>query len=184
MIKSKNVKIRETKQGLVKTASYSNYNYSFRIRDGLFVRWGKTLKEDPQVAPAPEILDIEISTKCANGCNFCYKSNTSNGKNMSLDTFKKVLDKFPNNLTQIAIGSDSSGISNPDIFSMMQYARKNGIVPNITVADITKDTAERLAEVTGAVAVSRYKDKNKCYNSVKYLLDAGLNHKIYVKKYT
>lgn len=50
---------------------------------------GKTKEEDPEYAPFPEILDIEVSTIC-NGipnvsgiespCAFCYKSNTKHGR--------------------------------------------------------------------------------------------------------
>jgi hypothetical protein len=161
-----------------------NYNYNFDKKSGKFYRWGKSLKDDPDFAPAPEILDIEVSTICngvpdKNGakkpCSFCYKSNTPNGKNMSLETFKKVIDCYPLFLTQIALGADSECSSNPEIFEMMKYARSNGIVPNITVANISDSTAKKLSEIAGAVAVSRYSDKNVCYDSVKRLTDLGMN---------
>jgi MoaA/NifB/PqqE/SkfB family radical SAM enzyme len=170
MIKSKNVVIKSG----IKHARSENYNYAFRMDNGFFVRWGKTLRDDPVVAPAPEILDIEVTTICKGKCAFCYKSNTLSGKNMSLDTFKTILDKFPTNLTQIAFGADSTMLSNPDLFAMAEYARENNVIPNITAANITKETAERAARTFGAVAISRYRNKDKCYNSVKRLIDAGL----------
>jgi len=68
-----------------------NYNYIFDKTNGFFARWGKTKEEDPQVAPFPEILDLEISagnigTKeemCKAKCEFCSPAktliNTPNG---------------------------------------------------------------------------------------------------------
>ena len=185
MIESKEVKIIQNK---IKVAKYPNYNYIFRLKDGFFVRWGKNIEDNPEVAPAPEILDIEVTTSCSGvegidnkgnitprtPCKFCYKSNTPKGKNMSLDTFKQIINRFSTDLTQIAIGSCSTMLSNPDLFKMAEYARENNIVPNITAADLTKETAERAAKIFGAIAISRYQNKNICYNSVKYLTDAGL----------
>ncbi len=104
----------------------------------------------------------------------CYKSNNSNGYNMPLSTFKEIIDKMPTCLTQVALGADAQCESNPEIWDMMKYARSKGIVPNITVADIADETADKLVEHCGAVAVSRYADKNICYDSIKKLTDRGM----------
>lgn len=74
-----------------------NYTYNFNKKTGLFFRVGKTRDDDPDWSSfGPEIADIEIGTICHQGCEFCYKSNTAIGKNMDLQTFKKVLDKLIN----------------------------------------------------------------------------------------
>lgn len=174
-----------------KVVKSEGYNYVFDKVTGRFARWGKTMEDDPQFAPLPEILDIEITKSC-NGipneqgvespCKFCYKSNTPNGENMSLDTFKKILDKFDivseekkvNCLNQIAFGADATGLANPDLFQMMEYTRLKGVVPNITLANISDEVADKLALLMGAVACSRYDDKNVCYDSVKKLTDRGM----------
>lgn len=159
------------------------YNYIFNYDSGFFIRWGKTKDDDPIMAPFPEILDIEITTKCTGPggklCKFCYKSNTTNGINMSFDIFKNIIDKmkFSNNcigITQCAIGADATCTSNPDIWRMMEYARECSIIPNITVADVSDEVADKLATVCSAVAISRYDDKNICYDSVKKLTDRGM----------
>lgn len=165
------------------TSDYS-YNYNFNEVTGYFIRAGKTLaaKDDPIMAPVPEILDLEVTDVCfgpggkenkPNVCKFCYKSNTPKGSNMSYETFRTIIDKMPW-LTQIAFGADAQGTANPDLFSMMAYARSKGIIPNITIADISDKTANMLSRLCGAVAVSRYEDKNYCYNSIKRLVDYGL----------
>lgn len=173
------LEITETKDS--KKVSSSNYNYFFDKKTGYFERYGATKEEDPTIAPGPEIADIEVTTICngVNGklCKHCYKSNTPKGNNMSLDTFKKIFDAISKNriLTQIAFGADASATANPDLFKMMKYSRDNGVVPNITVADISDEIAEKLASVCGAVAVSRYKDKAPCYNSIQKLSKYGLD---------
>jgi len=156
------------------------YNYNFDENTGYFERWGKTVADDPEFSIfGNEILDIEITDICngVNGkvCPFCYKSNKpTNTNNMSLENFKTVIDKMPKIITQIAIGADAQATANPHIWKMMEYSRSKGIVPNITVADISNDTADKLAKYCGAVSVSLYDDKNYCYDSVKKLVDRGM----------
>ena len=164
--------------GMIKTFRSPDYNYNFDTNNGNFVRWGKDYDDDPKLAPMPEILDFEITEICAGPggipCPFCYKSNTPDkGKYTSFEVAKNVIDKM-SFVTQIAFGVDAQCTSNPDTFKIMEYARSKGIVPNVTVADISNDTADKLAELCGAVAVSRYKDKSYCYNSIKKLTDRGM----------
>lgn len=84
------------------------YKYTFSKKSGRFIRWGKTFADDPKWCPfGPEILDIEVSTICHAGegrsCKFCYKKNTSAGKNMSFDTFKTVLDKVAPTIIELEL---------------------------------------------------------------------------------
>lgn len=190
-----------------KVVRSKNYNYSFDKETGYFERWGEKKEDDPSFSPlGPEIADIEITTKCSglrydgkdHLCKFCYKSNTPNGKNMSFETFKKMIDKFPTykqNMVigtlqndkkiervnkdvfftlQVAFGADSKAESNPDLWKMMDYCREKGIIPNITVAQISDETADKLVSKCGAVAVSRYDNKDICYDTIKKLTDRGL----------
>lgn len=176
-------KVRILSNDNYKICLSKNYNYIFNKKDGSFARWGVTKDDDPNYAPSPEILDCEVSTSCKgipgkNGitspCSFCYKANGPHGRNMSLDTFKKVLDAFPISLTQVAFGADSEAKSNPDLWGMMDYSREKGVIPNITVANVDDETADKLVSHCGAVAVSRYDNKDVCYDSVKRLTDRGL----------
>ena len=171
------VEIRETEEHKIYRSE--NYNMNFNKITGFMQRWGKTKDEDPEYNPFPEILDIEITTVC-NGpnnklCPFCYKSNNPNGHNMTFDQFKNIIDKMPF-LTQIALGADAQGITNPDMFKMMSYARSKGIVPNLTIADVSDDVAKKLANVAGAVAVSVYKHAgyDVAFNSVEKLAKHGM----------
>jgi MoaA/NifB/PqqE/SkfB family radical SAM enzyme len=157
----------------------TDYNWIFNTRNGHFIRWGKTLEDDPKLAPSPEILDIEISTICHQGCEFCYKSNTSRGKNMSFEKFKRILDKFDENLTQVAFGigdirNEKRELVHPELYKIIEYTKERGVIPNITINSyrMTEYDYSKLAELCGAIAVSNY-DINDCFECVKKLNDAG-----------
>lgn len=153
-------------------------NFLFFKDTGQMITWGASVSDDPDYAPFPFILDIEITTKCKGPagklCGFCYKSNNPKGTNMTFKQFKNIIDKMPW-LTQIALGADAQGKANPEMFMMMAYARKKGIIPNITIADVSEKIAGKLAKVSGAVAVSVYKHAgfDVAFDSVKRLIDAG-----------
>jgi len=163
----------------VKRVRTKKYNYDFFLKNGLFIRWGRTYKENPIFSPlGPEIADIEISTIChglGKPCSWCYKSNTAEGTNMSLKQFKRLFKKFPKNLTQIAFGIGDIN-SNPDMFKIFEYARNKNVIPNVTINgwNLLNKYADKLAKVCGAVAVSKYKPKDICYDAVKKLNDRGM----------
>lgn len=169
--------------------SYS-YNSNFNKNNGYFQRWGATEEEDPDTAPVNEILDIEVSTIChgigptmetRRPCPMCYKSNTGRGHNMSLDTFKQIMDKQLKMgvIHQIAIGIGDLD-ANPDLKDMVLYCRNNpyySVIPNITINGmmLTDEWTSFLAENMGAVSVSRYHIPDVCYDAVKKLTDEGLS---------
>ena len=163
---------------IYKTVRSPDYNFNFDKKTGFFARWGATEEDDPLVAPAPEILDLEISYggKCMGNCAFCYKENGGDQpvKNMTLDEFKIIIDKMPKTLTQIAFGIMNIS-TNPDFFAMMEYCNEKGIRPNYTCHgfDVTPEVAEKTAKLCGAVAVSVY-DKEKSFDSIKMFTDAGM----------
>jgi len=80
-----------------KILSSPDYNYIFDKTNGTFMRWGPTISDDPAYAPSPEILDIEVSTICMEGCQFCFlpetKIQTSTGKKAIQDI--KMNDIIP-----------------------------------------------------------------------------------------
>jgi hypothetical protein len=89
-----------TENSTTKTLRSNEINYNFNKVSGMSCVWGTTLEDDPAYSPyGPLIADIEITTICSGinnvPCPFCYKSNTTKGYNMSLETFKKVFDKLP-----------------------------------------------------------------------------------------
>jgi hypothetical protein len=168
------------------------FNSIFDKQSGETAYWGCTLENDPECAPFPMILDMEITTSCygigtvhgrkkdavlkSNPCPFCYKANHPEGRFMSLDKARNILETLPRGLTQIAYGADASLVGNPEWYSIFNLSRGMGFIPNVTVADISDETAEKLASVCGAVAVSWYGDKECCFGSVEALHRYGLKH--------
>lgn len=161
-----------------------SYNCFFCTETGATVRFGKTITEDPDIcALGPEILDVEIVTGfCpqikSKNCEFCYKNNTNKpGKCMLSRQYKTILDKFPNNLMQVALGV--TGVkSNIALEKIISYTLSKLIVPNITIsgADLDKEHAELIASSCGACAVSCYEGaKDVCYNAI-HMLDNARNN--------
>ena len=154
-----------------------SYTQIFNKTTGFNARMGRTVEDDPSWCPlGPEILDFEISINgCPKvggaSCKFCYKNNTDKpATNMTLADFKKVVGKFPRNLSQIALGI--TGVqTNPDFVEMLRWLREDmGIVPNYTLsgADLNDEIFEATLKYCGRVAVSVYEtDKNLCYNTIK-----------------
>lgn len=162
----------------VKILKSENYNFVFKKNDGFFARWGKTEEDDGDFnIGLPEIADIEISTICNQGCAFCYKANTTKGDNMSLDTFKKIFNKLPKSITQIAFGITDID-ANPEMWDIFDYTRSQGIIPNVTIngSRMTPELFDRLAKTMGAVAVSvgTAYNKDNSYNAIKELTDRGM----------
>jgi hypothetical protein len=165
--------LRENEE--TKIVSSPDYKFSFNKKTGAFARWGKTLKDDPLFSPfGPELADIEISTVCHQGCLACYKSNTPNGENMSLETFKKVFSKLPKTVCQVAFGVGSID-ANEDLWNIFSYCRERGVVPNVTIngSRMTDEYYNNLAKYCGAVAVSHY-DDDSCYNAVQELTNRDM----------
>ena len=158
-----------------------SYNCFFSKTTGLNIRFGKEVEEDVEYCElGPEILDLEISVggcppvSGSSNCKYCYKNNTNRApKNMSFETFKKIVDSFPVNLSQIAFGI--TGLkTNPDLPKMFSYCREIGIIPNVTTVgvDMDDEILDVLCEKCGAVAVSCYTGaKELCYKTIKQIHD-------------
>jgi MoaA/NifB/PqqE/SkfB family radical SAM enzyme len=169
-----------TETPTVKRCKGSAYNFIFDKRSGMFARWGESKKDDPQFSPiGPEILDIEVTVNgCSAGCKFCYKENSSSKPTcMDFETYKNILDKMPQTLTQVAFGITDI-TSNPDFMKMVRYTKKKGIIPNFTMTgiDLTDEIADEVASVCGAVAISAYEGKKDlCFDTVKKMTDRGMD---------
>lgn len=103
--------------GRIKIIESGNYNTIFDRVSGDFMRWGANPSDDPEMAPCPEILDMEIATACdgigignspPKVCAFCYKANKKTGQQMSFETFKKIFEVLcPVVSTKITLDDDT-----------------------------------------------------------------------------
>lgn len=164
----------------VKILKSESYNFLFDKKSGFFARWGKTQEDDGDFELGlPEIADIEIAEICEGvpgigPCAFCYKDNNGvRGKNMSLETFKKIFHKLPISCTQIAFGCGTLR-KHPEMWDIFKYSLEHGVKPNLTInGDVDDHEFDKIAELCGACAVSIY-DKELSYNAIKKLTDRGL----------
>jgi len=171
----------------VKMIKHKDLMLKFRKSDGYTEMSGNN--EETYSPTGSFIADIEISTSCLGipdvetgvkkCCSFCYKANSPTGTYMTIDTYKKVLNNLNQNntITQVALGIDSEGSQNPDLMKILEYTRSVGIVPNLTLANLTDASEEfvkNLVKNCGAISVSKYDNKDVCYDTVKLLTDAGL----------
>lgn len=158
------------------------YHCFFDKQTGFNLRFGSALDEDPDMCMlGPEIADIEVVTgSCpkvsSENCRWCYKNNTSApGKRMTLEQFKTVVESFPENLSQVALGI--TGVkSNPDLRGMLDFLASKGIAGNLTLtgADMDDEACDMLASRCGAVAVSCYdKAKELCYETIQRLHESA-----------
>ena len=159
---------------IYKKVRSDGYNYNFTIRSqnnpGKMTRWGYIFKDNPPMAPSPEILDIEVSTGCTRGCSWCYKSNIPEGKTMDPEVLKRILRITKNNLTQVALGiGDVESIGTDRLQTYFIECRRLNIIPNITIngSEMDEDYYKLFAMYCGTVDVSVY-DEN-AYNVIKKL---------------
>lgn len=176
----------------IKIVDTTNFHMKFDKSTGYTEIYGKSIKDNPIIAPAPTHLDIEICGECDgyklgicgiknknNIISPCYKSNImeNNIKYMSFDNFKQIFQYFDKRyLTQIAFGTDARLTNNPDIWKILEYTRNQGIIPNLTCAFVNQEDCDKLVNLCGAVAVSRYQNKNYCYDTIQNLSNSILNN--------
>ncbi len=163
----------------MKIIDSENFHSVFNKNTGFFARWGKNLRDNPQVSPiGPEIVDVEISSGfCSGKCKFCYKSNGSGlAKNMSFFQFKDVISKLGPNLTQVALGLTDLN-TNPDLTKIMRWCRSQNIIPNLTTNGFgfNKKLVKKVAGLAGAISVSYYEHtEGQAHNAICGLAEAGV----------
>lgn len=108
-------------------SKYNNGNYTVEIYDdGTKIR---ETEEETFEASFPENIDIKITNKCLNNCNFCFESSSPEGKHGNLNVdFIKSLHPY----TELAIGGGNP-LSHPDLHEFLKVLKENKIIANITI---------------------------------------------------
>lgn len=145
---------------------------------------GKDTGEDPFMASFPHLLDIGIMGHCAHGlsgaCSLagiqCYQSGGKiNAPNMTFENFKKIADQCKGRVHQFALGGRGDPDMHEHFEEILMYARKLGIIPNITTSGFGLDEkkAKLIAKYCGAAAVSYYR-KDYTQKAIDLLVKAGI----------
>ena len=169
---------RSTGGSYIKSFISPTHNYEMDMVTGIKTYVEPYMSYNPY---GPEQLDCEISSKCygPNGspCVWCYKGSTPGGSIMAFETFVDLFNKLPQSLATIAFQVNYDATSNPDFWKILDYCKNNSynrVAVAIIVAHVSQETANRLGKYINTAGVSRYADKDLCYNSVQYLINAGV----------
>lgn len=137
----------------------NNYHFIADSQTGMTMRWGITPKDNPRMAPVPELADISISNHCTKGCSFCYRNSVPNEEFMSVDDYCYVLDSMTHKdfggVFQVALGGGEP-LEHPDFIEIINATVAREIVPNFTTNGIhlTQTICDAIRNKVGAVALS------------------------------
>ena len=133
---------------------------------------------DPFVLEYPSLMDIGIMGHCSNRCEFCYQGDDQK-PNMTLDNFKRIVDESKDYVNQIALGGRGSPNEHENFKEIVEYCRKNNIIPNYTTSGLNlTDEQIEISKLCGAVAVSDY-GKDYTYSAISRLINAGIKTNIH-----
>ena len=155
-----------------------DYELLFNTSTGLELLQGINGKGDPFSLCLPSLLDIGVMGSCKNKCSFCYQGNDYQ-PNMRLSDFQSIIDVVSHHTNQVALGGRGDPNKHPKFAEMLEYCRKNNVVPNYTTSgiDLTEDEVE-ISKMCGAVAVSDY-ENFFTYDALKLFMDAGIKTNIH-----
>ncbi|MCP3943247.1 MAG: radical SAM protein [Desulfobacteraceae bacterium] len=108
------------------------------------------------ILSAPTEVHFAITNACNVGCNHCYmESGKKDSQEMDTATVKRALKKLQSiGVFHVALGGGEA-LLRTDLFELAEYARKIGLVPNLTLSghSVTEEIAKQLT-VFGQVNLS------------------------------
>lgn len=139
---------------------FKGYNFVGIPETGVTFRWGDSFSENPYMAPWPELADISISNYCTNGCSYCYRESSEEGKFMKLEDYRLILSELTNenygSIFQVALGGGEP-LLHPDFNEIIRITKEEyGIIPNYTTCGkfFNQGNVEATRAYCGAVAIS------------------------------
>jgi radical SAM protein with 4Fe4S-binding SPASM domain len=110
---------------------------------------------DPGTLSAPTEVHVVLSKRCSAGCTHCYVDATPKGAALSLEQAKQSLDALAlHGVFHVALGGGEA-MDLDYLFEVAAYARKVGILPNLTTAGLNMTPAlARRCAVFGQINVS------------------------------
>lgn len=175
----------------IKVRKFPEHNYHAVWCNLKTLRLGKG-QADALPADKSEFYDVALGTKCNAQCPFCYTSALKNGVNYTnlVEKANFFFGKMSENdkCFQIACGSTSEPLINPECLDFFEAVYKLGIVPNYTSNGICiandDEWSEKILECTrnfiGGVALSANtwsKQINETWRKAfKKLIDFGDAH--------
>jgi len=163
----------------VKVFRNSDYEIIFNLDTGFELLQGINGKPDPFALDLPSLLDIGIMGRCHNKCEFCYQGHEKK-KHMRFDNFKRIVDQVKTHTNQIALGGRGDPNHHPRFKDIVEYSRKNFVVPNYTTSGFKmKPEHVEISKMCGAVAVSDY-ERSFSYEAMEALYNNGIKTNIHM----
>ena len=110
---------------------YKNGNCAVKIyENGTKVRYTDDDEFYPEFA---ESLDVRITSRCGQGCAWCYEGNKPNGVDADLlgDEYIDLVDSF-HPFTEVAIGGND--LNHPQLDGFLNLMRIKQVIVNVTVS--------------------------------------------------
>jgi radical SAM protein with 4Fe4S-binding SPASM domain len=163
-------------------AEIFNPQNGFYLRTGILDEHGKDTGIDPFMRNFPSLLDIGVMGHCKNSKNCtigCYQGKLAK-PNMSLDTFKGIIDQCKDKTFEVALGGFGSPNEHEDFVEIVKYAHDNGVIPNYTTSgiELTNEQLEATKKYCGAVAVSYYR-MSYTYDAIDRFIGYGCKTNIH-----
>ncbi len=118
----------------------------------------------------PVVAQIESSSNCNLRCKMCIRPKIGLPiGNLSFENFKKILDKL-DSLFKIHLQGQGEPFMNPELFEMIEYANKKGIVVmlNTNATLLTKENIEKICKTEiGGISISIDSVKKEKYENIR-----------------
>lgn len=168
---------------VIKKHPDAHYKTLFSRDTGFFAR----IEDDGYPEPfwaedGPELLDISITNYCEHGCAFCYRQSSINGKHMSLDELRMVVEQAKEaGVLQIALGGGNPN-QHPQFIEILRTIRESGIVPSYTSngEGLTDEILEATTKYCGAMALSLYPPYDRYESMTSYVRSFGIKLNLHV----
>lgn len=143
---------------------FFNENNGFLMRTNVLDENGNETIVKPMKRNFPELVDIGIMGHCHVENKFCkemgigcYQAN-NNYKDMEYDDYKSIIRQLKGKTFQVALGGKGDPNKHKHFKDILEFTRKNGIIPNLTTSgfNITNEEINLIQKYCGAIAVSMY----------------------------
>lgn len=135
--------------------AFVDHDYMRKVGLGESVLW-EANDTSVGLLSAPTEVHFAITNKCSVGCAHCYMNGgEKDDGQLDTESLKKALDILADMKVFHAAFGGGEALERQDLFDIAEYAKKIGIVPNLTVSGlgITPETAEKM-KIFGQVNVS------------------------------
>jgi len=126
--------------------AYNTIWASLFTRDSGAALFDPLYKRFPWLAPYPEAIEVEVTTRCHLKCTICEHTYwDEKGQDMSFDQFKRIVDQFPR-LKWIGLTGIGSSFLNKDCLKMLRYLKSKSVYVELfdTFTQIDENIAREL----------------------------------------